>query len=298
MKKLDTKRLTILAMLTAMAYVVMYFLRIPVSFLTYEPKDAILTITGFLFGPLDALLAIVLVALIEMFTVSDTGPIGMLMNVIAASTFVCTASVIYRKHHTLKGALVGLAALVRRFIHFIVSRIFDGPGVNGEADPEFDLLPEQQFAMGDGAQTWGGWQVLETVVIVLCTAGILVGLAWLLYRKLPALLRRLGGFFRSSWPGEDAGLTDTGEGLFSRYSDCTDDTQRLRFWYARLLEKLQQNGREAPDTMTPLELARREGGAVRTLCRTYSAVRYGQSPATADQVQQARAAVEGIKERK
>lgn len=112
MKKIDTKRLTILAMLTAMAYVVMYFLRIPVTFLTYEPKDAILTITGFLFGPFDALIAIVLVALVEMFTVSETGPIGMLMNVIAAATFVCTASVIYRKHHTLKGALVGLIVSV------------------------------------------------------------------------------------------------------------------------------------------------------------------------------------------
>ena len=112
MKKLDTKRLTILAMLTAMAYVVMYFLRIPVTFLTYEPKDVILTITGFLFGPFDAFIAIVLVALVEMFTVSETGPIGLLMNVIAASSFVCTAAAIYRKHHTLKGAIVSLAVSV------------------------------------------------------------------------------------------------------------------------------------------------------------------------------------------
>lgn len=109
MKKTDTKRLTILAMLAAIAYVVMVFIRIPaVSFLKYEPKDVILTITGFLFGPFDALVTIVLVALVEMFTVSDTGPIGMLMNVISSACFVCTSAAIYRKHHTLKGALAGL----------------------------------------------------------------------------------------------------------------------------------------------------------------------------------------------
>ena len=108
-KKFDTKRLTILAMLAAIAYVVMVFIRIPaVSFLKYEPKDVILTITGFLFGPFDALVTIVLVALVEMFTVSDTGPIGMLMNVISSASFVCVSAAIYRKHHTLKGALIGL----------------------------------------------------------------------------------------------------------------------------------------------------------------------------------------------
>jgi len=109
MKKLDTKRLTILAMLAAIAYVVMVFIRIPaVAFLKYEPKDVILTIAGFLFGPLDALITIALVALVEMFTVSDTGPIGMLMNIISSACFVCTSAAIYRKNHTLKGALIGL----------------------------------------------------------------------------------------------------------------------------------------------------------------------------------------------
>lgn len=109
MKKLDTKRLTILAMLAAIAYVAMVFIRIPaISFLKYEPKDVILTITGFLFGPFDALITIVLVALVEMFTVSDTGPIGLLMNIISSASFVCVSAAIYRKNHTLKGALIGL----------------------------------------------------------------------------------------------------------------------------------------------------------------------------------------------
>ena len=48
------------------------------------------------------------VGFVEMFTVSDTGLIGMLMNVISTSAFCCTAAVIYKKKHTLQGAILGL----------------------------------------------------------------------------------------------------------------------------------------------------------------------------------------------
>ena len=39
-------------MLATMAYVVMYFLRIPIwSFLKYDPKDIIIAMGGFVYGP-------------------------------------------------------------------------------------------------------------------------------------------------------------------------------------------------------------------------------------------------------
>ena len=42
-----------MAMLTALSFVAVAFIRIPaVLFLSYEPKDVLLTIGGFLFGPL------------------------------------------------------------------------------------------------------------------------------------------------------------------------------------------------------------------------------------------------------
>lgn len=48
------------------------------------------------------------VAVVEMFTFSDTGIIGCIMNVLATSAFCCTASFIYKKVHTKKGAVIGL----------------------------------------------------------------------------------------------------------------------------------------------------------------------------------------------
>ena len=50
------------------------------------------------------------VSCVEAVTVSDTGPIGLLMNIISTCTFACTAAVIYKKKRTLSGAVIGLIA--------------------------------------------------------------------------------------------------------------------------------------------------------------------------------------------
>lgn len=109
MKHTDTKKLTILAMLCALAYVAVSLIRIPaVEFLKYEPKDVIITFGGFLYGPSAALAVSVIVSFLEMVTISDTSWIGLLMNILSTAAFACTASLLYKKKHTLSGAVVGL----------------------------------------------------------------------------------------------------------------------------------------------------------------------------------------------
>ena len=109
--KLSTRRLTMIGMLCAIAFVIVAFVRIPVvAFLKYEPKDVVITIGGFLFGPLSAFLISAVVSLVEMVTISDTGIIGCIMNLLSTCAFACTAAFVYKKKHTLKGAIVGLLA--------------------------------------------------------------------------------------------------------------------------------------------------------------------------------------------
>ena len=96
-------------MLAAIAYAVMYFGRIPmISFLKYDPKDFVMNITGFLFGPLAVFTVSAVVSTVEMFTASETGWIGLLMNIISTCSFACTAALIYKKRRDLKGAVIGL----------------------------------------------------------------------------------------------------------------------------------------------------------------------------------------------
>ena len=109
-RRSKTMMLAILGVLCALAYVVLLFVRIPaVMFLKYEPKDVIITIAGFLFGPLASIAVSVVVSLIEMVTISDTQIIGFVMNVLSSVSFAGTAAVIYKHKRTLGGAVAGLA---------------------------------------------------------------------------------------------------------------------------------------------------------------------------------------------
>ena len=110
MKRLDTKKLVLLAMLAAAAFMLVATIRIPVVlFLNYEPKDVIITIGGFLLGPMSAFIISLVVALVEMVTISTTGPIGCLMNLLSSACFSCTAAYIYKKKHSIPGAILGLS---------------------------------------------------------------------------------------------------------------------------------------------------------------------------------------------
>lgn len=103
------KKVALTGMLCAIAFVTVVAIRIPiVLFLKYEAKDVVIAIGGFIFGPLTSLIISLIVSFIEMITISTTGYIGFAMNVLATCTFACTAAYIYKKKHTISGAIIGL----------------------------------------------------------------------------------------------------------------------------------------------------------------------------------------------
>ncbi len=99
-----------MAMLTAIAVAADIFIRLPNigGFLTYEPKDVILTVGGFIFGPLAGIVMSFIVCLIEMVTISTTGFIGLLMNFLSSAVFVGVSAVIYQRRKMLSRAIIGL----------------------------------------------------------------------------------------------------------------------------------------------------------------------------------------------
>lgn len=128
-----TKKLTTIGMLCALAYAAVIVGRIPVVlFLKYDPKDVIIAIGGFLFGPLTALSITVTVSLVQMFTVSGTGMIGCVMNIISSCSFACTAAFIYKKKRSLPGAILSLLCgcfcqvTVMMFWNYLIAPIYMG----------------------------------------------------------------------------------------------------------------------------------------------------------------------------
>ena len=106
------QRLCGLAMLTALAYLTMLVLRVPLfpaaGFLKYEAKDVVLALAGLLYGPAGGAVAALTTCLLEMFTVSDTGWIGFVMNLLSSLLFLLPSALLCSKKRTAGRALCGL----------------------------------------------------------------------------------------------------------------------------------------------------------------------------------------------
>ena len=133
-----------MAMFAALAYGVTFIFRIPVSFLTFDAKDAVLTIAAFIYGPVSALIMSFIPAFIEFVTISSTGFWGFLMNFASSACFSFTASVIYKYRRTFNGAIIGLyASVVATTALMILLNILVTPiYMDVPRAVVFDLLPK------------------------------------------------------------------------------------------------------------------------------------------------------------
>ena len=96
----------------ALAYVVTLVIHIPVQFLTFDAKDAVITVAGFIYGPISAVLISLIVALIELVTISDTGLWGFVMNFVSSAAFAGVASLLYKLYRSAKGAIASLCTSI------------------------------------------------------------------------------------------------------------------------------------------------------------------------------------------
>ena len=94
------KKLTLIAIFCALAYVCSVVFPIKVAFLTLDFKDAVSTICGLFFGPAAGFFCAFTVPFIELLT-SDTGFYGLIMNLLSSVTFVGVSAVIYKYKKTM-----------------------------------------------------------------------------------------------------------------------------------------------------------------------------------------------------
>lgn len=107
-----THKIVVTAMLCAVSLIATLLGQLipPVAgFLSYDPKDAIVVIAGFIYGPLTSVIISVISSTIEMFTMSTTGVYGLIMNILSTCAFAVPAALLYKKFHNMKGAVIGLA---------------------------------------------------------------------------------------------------------------------------------------------------------------------------------------------
>ena len=176
-QQLSTRYLAVAAMFTALSFVMVLVSKVipnVAGFLSYEPKDAIIVIAGFIFGPMTCLIISLLCSFIEMISISSTGIYGFLMNVVSTCAFTVPAAWFYSRHRTQKGAVIGLGIGVAVLTLCVVLW-------NSSITP---------FYMGVGRSVVAGMLMSVFLPFNLIKGGINAGLALLLYKPLVTALRK------------------------------------------------------------------------------------------------------------
>ena len=200
-EKMSTRYMAAVAMFAALSFVSVLIAKVipnVAGFLSYEPKDAVIVIAGLLYGPLTSVLISVIVSLIEMLTISSTGPYGFLMNVISTCAFAVPAAWYYQKHKTQKDAVIGLCFGV---ITMVVAMLLWN----------YIITP---FYMGVSRETVAGMLMSVFLPFNLVKGGINAGLTLLLYKPVVGVLRK-AGLAQPSSTGSDKRVINPGFTLFA-----------------------------------------------------------------------------------
>ncbi|MBR6703931.1 MAG: ECF transporter S component [Lachnospiraceae bacterium] len=177
--RFSTKYITCTAMFVVIAYLAVLATRgIPnvAGFLSYDPKDAVIVIAGFIFGPLTGVIVSVLASFLEFVSVSKTGLYGLLMNVVSTCAFAVPAAWFYQRRRTKQGALIGLGLGVLSMAACMMLW-------------NYIITP---FYMGVEREVVAAKLATVFLPFNLVKGGINAGLALLLYKPVVTALRKSG----------------------------------------------------------------------------------------------------------
>ena len=175
---MKSKKITTVGILCALTMILNLFAFIPlvptVTWLTYDPKDTIIVIGGFIYGPATSLIMSGICSVLEIMIKGGT-ILDVVMNMISTCSFACVAAAIYKHKHTRQGAMIGLIAGVMVTVlnmtiwNYIVTPIYYG--MPREAVVAL-LLP-------------------GIIPFNLLKAGLNAGITLLLYKSLVTILRKM-----------------------------------------------------------------------------------------------------------
>lgn len=151
-KKVDFRRYVFLAVFAALAFASLFVVKIGGigGFLSFDAKDAIITVASLIYGPIAGVAVSLAVSFLELVTVSSTGIWGFIMNFISSSLFAAAASLVYhyvpKLRKTFVGSIVGMVASVvlttgaMLAMNLLITPIYTGMSVQKVAEMILPLL--------------------------------------------------------------------------------------------------------------------------------------------------------------
>ncbi len=104
---MSAKKITLIGLISCVAYLSSFF-NIPISFLSYEIKDIIITLGSIYLGAFYSIVICFVVSILEMITISSSGVIGFIMNFLSSCFYILPICYFYKKGgHIIKGIIIG-----------------------------------------------------------------------------------------------------------------------------------------------------------------------------------------------
>ena len=188
-----TKKMTGIAAFSALAYGISLVTNIKVGFLSFDAKDAVITIASFIYGPVSAVIMSFITAFMEFISFGSTGPYGALMDFVSTFSFTFTASLIYKYRRSLSGALISLGTAsvlyvaVMMVANLLITPLYMGVSV----DAVKALIPSMLLPFN--------------IAKALMNSAIVM----LIYKPVSKLVRRIGFAKPSSGAGKQTSKKDT-----------------------------------------------------------------------------------------
>ena len=176
--RFSTKKLVVLALFTALTYVVSLF-SFPIfpatPYLKLDFGNVFILLAGFLFGPVEGIIVCLIKEVLSLIN-SSSGGVGEIANFLMTSFYILVPAIVYRYRKGLKAVLISLAiaCAVGTTVATLTNR--------------FIIFP---LYMGDGAPAvftsvfWFvvGFNFIKTVAVSILT--------FLLYKRLSGVLKKL-----------------------------------------------------------------------------------------------------------
>ncbi len=175
-KSVDTKKLVVVSMMCAVAYLCTFFFKFNVAFLTLDFKDSFIAITSLIYGPVYGVSVSVVVALLEFITFSTTGIYGLIMNILASSAFSFTCGMIYKSKRTFNGAIVAvsLSALTMTAVMLLANMFITPLFMHTSRDEVIAMIPKLLLPFN------------------VCKAVLNASITMLLYKPVVSAIRKIG----------------------------------------------------------------------------------------------------------
>lgn len=188
--KISTKMICFIGLFGALSAVLMLF-KIPLffapSFMKLDFAELPCMIGGFTFGPVAGVAIVVVKLLLNLLlNGSDSMYVGEISNLILSSTYVLTASFIYRKRKTKKVAAISLliAVLVTSFASVISNTYFTFPAYATIYSLGMDSIVKMAGAVNPLVKDVPTMMLFSVVPFNLIKYGLVSAITFLVYKKV------------------------------------------------------------------------------------------------------------------